>query len=150
MGELNPYGSDPKFALFPHPRTASGNRLREIVGLTDVAYLKFLTRVNLCSGKWSADQARVSARSLRDEGDHEVIVLLGAKVCSAFGGPPTFQIERGLDARFVTLPHPSGLCRAWNEEGSVDRARAVLTSAAPWVPWGMTSAREELTTGGVA
>ena len=27
------------------------------------------------------------------------------------------------------LPHPSGLCRLWNEPGSVDRARAAVATA---------------------
>ena len=36
VGEANPYGEDPKYALFPQPRRAAGNRLRLIFGLTDL------------------------------------------------------------------------------------------------------------------
>lgn len=33
----------------------------------------------------------------------------------------------------LVLPHPSGLCRAWNEPGAAERARAAVTrlEAAP-------------------
>jgi hypothetical protein len=144
VGEVNPYGADPKFALYPRPRHASGNRLREIMGLTDACYMRLLARVNLCAGKWEPRQARLSALDVLEAGNHPVLVLLGAKVRAAFEGPPAFQVVQGLDAKLVGLPHPSGLCRAWNEPGAVERARAALAEAAPWVPWGMTDMKAEL------
>lgn len=66
------------------------------------------------------------------------LVLCGAKVCSAFtldyrpfsaSGP--VRVMRGDhspfgEVRYVTLPHPSGLCRAWNQPGAFEAARAAL------------------------
>jgi hypothetical protein len=88
-------------------------------------------RVNLCTGKWSAPAARAEAQRLVDGDEHEVFVLLGRKVVSAFlpGTPKQFTIEEHCAGRFVILPHPSGLCRVWAEPGAFARARALLVEA---------------------
>ena len=52
VGEVNPYGADPRMALYHLPRGASGDRLREILGLDDATYIRRLSRVNLCTGRW--------------------------------------------------------------------------------------------------
>lgn len=89
-------------------------------------YLARFERVNLCDGKWSMPKARERARKLWWERGAGVIVLLGSKVCAAFGEPfEPFTIPSGM-TRLVILPHPSGLCRLWQEPGAYDRARAVL------------------------
>jgi hypothetical protein len=151
IGEVNPYGVDPKFALYPRPRHASGNRLREIMGLTDAVYMRHLARVNLCTGKWTAREAGAAAVAVREAAlacpAENVVVLLGSKVRAACGGPPAFEFWcTGSRVTTVGLPHPSGLCRAWNAPGAVARARDVLTQAAPWMPWGMIDMRAELLT----
>lgn len=143
VGEVNPYGVDPKFALYPRPRHASGNRLRAIMGLTDTAYMKFLDRANLCAGKWSAPAARRAAEDLVLL-PYDVLILLGAKVRGAFDGPAPFKQFVSMEYRLVGLPHPSGRCRTWSDPGAAERAREVLAKAAPWVPWGMVGMRDEL------
>lgn len=60
--------------------------------------------------------------------------LLGAKVTRAFGfGFQPFTAWRhyllGSHTTYVCLPHPSGLCRAWNEPGAYARARGALRGA---------------------
>lgn len=139
IGESNPYGSDPAFALYHLPRHASGNRLREHLGLRDATYEK-LARANLCSGPWRAGDAREKMRCLLETFD--VLVCLGAKAvgvaCGVLGWerPPFFGASAVGRTTVVSLPHPSGLNRAWNVEGARDRARAVLRGCAPDVPWG--------------
>lgn len=134
VGELNPYGSDPGFALFHLPRRASGDRLREHLGLRDVTY-EALAKVNLCDRAWSNQAAFEEAINLRFK--YRVMVCLGVKVRRAFGAPPPFtSAEDFFGCRLVSLPHPSGLCRVWNEPGARDRARALLREVAPDVPWG--------------
>ena len=58
------------------------------------------------------------------------VVLLGARVAEAFGEIYThFMLYPGVRLNFVSLPHPSGRCRLWNEPESYERARAVLRAA---------------------
>ncbi len=136
VGESNPYGADPRYALYPYPETSAGGRLCfKVLGLTRREYLARFDRVNLCAGKWSLPEARKKALELSES--HDVIVFLGAKVCKAFDCKfepfwvsTPFTIDGVLSAqRRVMLPHPSGLSRAWNEPGAFERARAVLREA---------------------
>ena len=155
MGEVNPLGSDPRHALYHLPRTSSGNRLRCILGLTDLEYHQLLDKVNLCEGQWSARQApaHLAELVLSRRG---VIVLLGARVRDAAqrmsrlasssldlqAAVPDREVEffsrvtLGSGVVLACLPHPSGLCRLWNEPGAAARARALLREVAPQVPWG--------------
>lgn len=159
VGEDNPYGSDPRYALFCEPPNSAGGRLQRLV--LDVSrreYLASFERVNLCARKWGLREARASAADLR-RGERGVFVLLGAKVCSAFGFEfnPTFRYFDDFSMstshqnyqRFVVLPHPSGLSRAWNAPGAFDSARATLRAAGvlpvpPLVSKQPTETREEL------
>jgi uracil-DNA glycosylase len=130
VGESNPYGASPEFALYPLPEHASGARLARILGLSRTQYLRAFDRVNLlqCS-KWSARLAREAA-SLLDatRPSEQVFVLLGARVCSAFGGTgeSLCEVRTGCGRTAVLLPHPSGRNRVWNEPGTVERARALV------------------------
>jgi hypothetical protein len=138
VGELNPYGADPRMALYHLPRGASGDRLREILGLSDVSYARKLAKVNLCSRSWSATRARAAARYLLDASPQEVLVLLGARVRDAFGGPPffgrsTWRRDDGSEIAMVGLPHPSGRNLLWNDPRGRARAAAALCAEAPWV-----------------
>lgn len=132
VGETNPYGADPKFALYPLPEKSAGGRLcTKIMGLTRLEYLQRFDRVNLCAGKWSMKEARHRAVDLLGTDERSTLVLFGAKVTRAFDIDFfPFQItHRQHERRVVILPHPSGLCRAWNEPGAYERARAVLREA---------------------
>ena len=142
VGEDNPYGQDPRFALFHKPRHASGNRLRQHLGLRDATYEK-LSKINLCTEKWDLREARIRAGVRLNSTYHpylRVIVLLGAKVRSAFSLEKTefFGVTSIPDVKpvLVVLPHPSGRNLLWNQPGARASARGVLKFAAPWVPWG--------------
>jgi hypothetical protein len=145
VGELNPYGADPRHALFCEPPNSAGGRMQRLVcGLSRREYLK-LSRVNLCVGRWSARYARESAdKVLRRPESCDPIVMLGRKVAKAFADASN-ELEvspfcGGFDGRWgnhlISLPHPSGLCRAWNEPGAFGRARELLREACPEVQWG--------------
>ena len=135
VGEANPYGSDPAFALYPSPPGCSGERLcRLILGLDPDDYLDRFDRVNLCPRAWDELEARSRAATLFVEAHARgvPIVLLGAKVTRASGTdfvPFTVLARTSLCPTRVVLPHPSGLARAWHAPGAYERARAVLRGA---------------------
>jgi hypothetical protein len=134
VGELNPYGADPRMALYPLPEGASGDRLRGILGLTCGEYLLQFDRVNLCTGKWSMKQACEVVRRIREERSRESIILLGRRVATAFGvGDRNFFEVVGT---LFLLPHPSGRCRVWNDGRNVLRAQAVVKMAVQWAERG--------------
>lgn len=166
VGELNPHGSDPRLALYHLPRASSGNRLRLIMGVTDLEYHLLFDRANLCDGRWSAKAARERLAALSDaRPTGGAVVLLGGRVRDVARRlleakfksavplgffnkwdvwdpyPVTYDVNRlfvtsKLVQTFACLPHPSGLCRLWNEPGAVTRARRLLAEVAPWVNWG--------------
>lgn len=133
VGESNPYGDDPEFALYPLPEYASGGRLARILGLSRTEYLRRHDRVNLCTGTWSIKAAEQRALALHAERPAGTgIVLCGAKVALAFRRAgaytpaeflPLSRAEHG-GRHYLVLPHPSGLCRAWGVPGTVEAARA--------------------------
>ncbi len=125
VGESNPYGADPAFAMYPSPQSSAGYRLAVLVlGMRRSDYLRTFDRANLCAGKWSIKEARVNADAIRSR----KLILCGSKVCSAFGIDFNPFTKCG---DIVTLPHPSGLCRLWNEPDAFENARAVVREAFP-------------------
>lgn len=131
VGELNPYGQDPRYALYHEPRNASGDRLRRILGLTVRSYVP-IQKYNLCSEAWSTEKARWRAKGLIDECD--VLVLLGSKVRHAFERwtleIEPFKVHTLLRPNhrvlLIPLPHPSGMCREWNQPEAVLGARELV------------------------
>ena len=139
VGELNPYGARPDYALYCAPRGCAGWRLCKLVLRMDQDAYLACWRVNLCDGKWSKPRARERADHLQHDpsAPWDVIVMLGRRVADAFnyGGEPYSSARRPrgdgfreprMIVRLVSLPHPSGLCRAWHEPGAFDRARAAV------------------------
>lgn len=133
VGELNPYGADPRYALYHEPRNASGDRLRRILGLTVRSYVP-LPKYNLCVGKWSVKAARARAQEIW--GQHSTLVLLGGKVRAVYDDLVVGKLEafkvRTIDASaewkvlLIPLPHPSGMCREWNNPTAVLGARELV------------------------
>lgn len=143
IGEMNPYGSNPRHALFHLPERATGHRLQDrILQVSAYDYYRNYDRMNLCVGKWSIKDARLVASIVRKRYfESRVIVLLGAKVCSAFGleyepfavyrrrtsyHPVWWASGAPWPRTYVVIPHPSGLNRLWNDKKMYDRARRVL------------------------
>lgn len=131
VGELNPYGSDPRYALFPFPLHATGGRLRKILGLSLSAYMNGFDKMNLCTGRWSQPEARRKAAEVMLQ-SRTPIVLLGRKVAGAFfpaGPPEPFTVAhetRFSVAPVYLIPHPSGMCREWNDPQAIPKVRALL------------------------
>jgi hypothetical protein len=123
VGESNPYGGNPVYALYPEPHGCTGWRLCHLILKMDPGvYRDTYGRANLVRGAWSMPRAREAAAALRATGHR--FVLLGAKVAAAFGHrfePFTTPVTTEL-----ILPHPSGLNRMWAEPGMFDRAREAV------------------------
>lgn len=165
IGEDNPLSDDPANALYNWPRGCAGWRLQRILGLRGQTYLA-LHRGNLCSPAWDLGRARTRARILLGDGaPWSTVVMLGRRVADAFSWVVDEErraragrdLDRLIlrpfrwyslhamlgcapscarDIRLVSIPHPSGRCRAWNDPTSVAKVREVLALAAPEVPWG--------------
>lgn len=134
VGELNLLSNDPNHALFPYPTNGSGGRLAMILGLTPTQYMNMFDRVNLCTGRWSLAKARI--RVCEVVAGREVIVLLGSKVTAACGYRyEPFRVYYAPSAKIVVLPHPSGLCRVWNDPLAEHRARVALVNAGVKIKW---------------
>lgn len=129
VGESNPYGCDPNYALYPLPTGCSGNRLcHRILGMGMDAYLDSFDRRNLCPGHWSLAHAKQVAQSLWESSGR--FILLGSKVCQAWQTPfVPFKIFDG--GTCLILPHPSGLCRLWAAPDAITKARAGVLAIAP-------------------
>lgn len=136
VGESNPYGADPYYALYPSPDGCTGERLcRLILRLAADEYLDRFDRDNLCDGPWSMKAARVKGEKLWNESvemKRPAIILLGRKVADAFFKgirevPGPFSVTTNCtDTDIVCLPHPSGLCRAWQIPGAFDKAHDLI------------------------
>lgn len=138
VGEANPYGADPYFALYPRPEGASGDRLCHLIldFRHEKHYLDLFERVNLCPRDWNTRAARERAVQLRSVPAFQA-VLLGRKVAAAFGleDVPAFSVWRPSEvsrAWCVLLPHPSGRCTEWNTPGAFQRARELVQSVYPY------------------
>ena len=149
VGELNPYGAEPEFALYCHPPGCSGARLRLILGLSEDLYLD-LHRANLCTGDWSKEQAKTKAvELLAPDSPWSVMVLLGRKVTETFeklDGEPLIAFSSRTccpGKTLVSLPHPSGRNAAlWNLRAR-ERAREIMHGLVSELPWGSCMATEE-------
>lgn len=139
VGELNPHGGDPRFALYDYPEHSAGAHLRRILGLDTERYLA-IRRTNLCRGRWTMAEARRKVESLvADQGaPWRRIVMLGRRVAAAFDCadvPAYTSAVRCFDGSWprefvmVAIPHPSGLNREWDAPGAAERARAAVVGA---------------------
>ena len=137
VGEDNPYGSNPRHALFPLPPNAAGGRLMRHLGLRRATYLgERVRRINLCQGKWDGTEARARTRGIKffDASSYDAVVILGAKVRDAFGfndrdffeAFTTVHPGNGATSNYVVLPHPSGRSRPWNDPEARQKARDLL------------------------
>ena len=131
VGESNPLGSDPRYALYPLPWNATGGRLCKILRLSFHEYIEKFDRVNLLQlglGKWSVTEARRSAALLT----HRRRILLGRRVADAHRVPfrpfRRFEIICNFTetAAVLILPHPSGRNLIWNDPASAIRARRAV------------------------
>ena len=138
IGMNNPYGADPRFALYPLPVGSAGGRLygmlQEATGIGRQAYLETFERVNLVDGPWKAAAARERAAQLRPWLIGRHVILLGRAVQAAFGidADPLAEVVRTISVipRFETVyhavPHPSGRNLWYNNPANREAAKALL------------------------
>lgn len=151
IGEDNPYGSDPQFALYCEPPHSAGGRLcRYVLGLRRSTYLDAFERANLCSTTWRAKEARDRAFEIMNQ--HEPgrwYILCGAKVARAFDLRPATAEEPIIIATrypepalggYAVIPHPSGRCRLWNDLTAA-QVRRSLAEILPDIPFGERASR---------
>lgn len=156
VGEANPYGADPRYALYYDPERSAGGRLcRLVCELRPSTYLA-IHRANLCPSDWSTREAHrralLIAGAQTPSTPWRVIVMLGRKVHDAFAHgtglhlePFARSVHEPSGLTFLALPHPSGLNRrAWNVPGAYERARAALREVAPAIPWGEAPAPHKI------
>ena len=130
-------GFDDQYALYPYDNRSSGARLMKICGLTRETFLDndIVGRVNLCGRLWSWSIARETVAQLQLF--KTPLVLLGKLTAEAFGTNLAPFTARPLDGQMlVSLPHPSGMNREWNEPRNVKRARNLLKKTIPEMSWG--------------
>lgn len=136
VGEHNPYGQDPRYALYPRPTNSAGGRLCKVLGMSALGYINQFHRRNLLDTlKWSAPRARAAALDVqRAAEDGDALVLLGSRVSAAFGVEfvPLYSAWfTGTRVRLLVIPHPSGRSRLWNEAGMAVRVRAAVEALTP-------------------
>lgn len=143
VGEDNPLSVAPECALYPYPAGCAGYRFAEDIANVGTGHHLATWRTNLCSPRWSARAARERAEVLlAKDAPWKVIVMLGRKVARAFAtavdGDASAEVEPFCGAAvepegklLISLPHPSGRNRIWNDLAQVHRARKTLADAAP-------------------
>ena len=139
IGMNNPYSNDPRYALYPHPQKSAGYRLydmlrqaayRENMMVSLVNYVDRFDRFNLVTGEeWNVKEAALGAQSLLGTLQDRKVVICGKAVAKAFDlKQPDFSLQKkhqhGFD--YWVIPHPSGLCREYNDPFTVRRVGDLL------------------------
>lgn len=150
IGQAPPPSFDPEThsPLHPNPPTASGGRLASIMGLNRGTYLRTFQRINLLrdfpGGRkhpggtrrdyWPRAEARQAAEMIAPLLHGRRVILVGRNVARAFGlerlpwhAWTTYHADYPPDdparAWMAAVPHPSGLCRWYNDPANMDEAR---------------------------
>lgn len=123
VGECDPRGGEPLDRRQPG---RSGARLASILGLPAAEY-DASRRMNLCRVAWSRPEASATWSAAAAAG---VVVVLGRRAASVVSpGAGPFSVTTVGQLVVVCLPHPSGLCRVWNDRANFNRARRLLSAA---------------------
>lgn len=116
----------------------SGRRLAELAGVTYEDLPRVFELRNVFD-RWPGRDGRGDAFPAREARrrasgmviDCERVVFVGVATARAFGvigaEPASWFSWRGVVAAVV--PHPSGICRWWNDPRNVDAARRLLLEA---------------------
>jgi hypothetical protein len=148
VGEVVPEGVSREDAMALGVPGGSGNRLLRVLGMTEGDFSEYLERVNLCLEKWGLEEAEASVDRLLGEygSRYRYFLLLGIKVRRAFAGRTRFlPVGRYCHLGYLpeekltllSIPHPSGRCRSWNDPSAITEVRKVLVAVAGrYVPWG--------------
>jgi hypothetical protein len=135
VGLCPPPGWDPEPVFGERPSVSATRMDSTLPGWRDR-----LLGANAWWTHWDWDSRVVPSRvpQIVRETGAELAVALGREVHRELGvrGAPPFFEERLVELpwhphplRVLLLPHPSGLCRVWNEQDNRDAATASLTEA---------------------
>lgn len=123
VGMNNPLSDRPEAALLPYPVGCAGWRLwkmvNEVCGVSRAEYCRLTERVNLVSARaWDPYRAREAAAGLWSRLEGRRAVILGAATRTSLWlpqvGPASWTVTSGVT--WCSLPHPSGLCREYNDQ----------------------------------
>lgn len=133
LGLYNPHSDDPREALSPRPKGASGWRLWKVLndasGMTEREYESKFRRYNLLTGSPRGEPSAAAQAFLKLVPPGSRVVALGDRVRSAVGiDKRTFEWQERGEHRFAFPPHPSGLNRFYNDPASRRRAAEFLLS----------------------
>lgn len=118
----NPHSDHPGAALFPHPVGVAGHRLWEMVhaicGVTRAEYCRLIDRRNVLNARqWDLLAAAEALQDMEVVLQGRRVVVLGATVRNLLRLPATTlgRWQRSPRFEWCYLPHPSGLCRDYND-----------------------------------
>lgn len=135
VGEApGPKDTTSRTPLWSIRKGSAGSRLRAMTGLDRSAWTRRVPKFNLVPyriTKWPREFAEQQAQNLSSSLLRDCdLVLCGRKVARAFGVPskhPWLVWTRSAwGPRVVVIPHPSGLCREYNDPEFVKRASRFL------------------------
>lgn len=135
VGMDNPQSARPEHALWTQPPGCSGHRLWRMAtartGISEEEWLAMTDRRNLCVGGWDLQRAKAQAEEWRPELEQRTVVQLGVSVYGAMRhhshrGMLRMPLEWQIDRDWVYIPHPSGLCRSYNDDTIVAAVEIVL------------------------
>lgn len=128
VGLNNPHSIDPEKALGPDPHGSAGYRLwlmlkmaanKNGVDLSEADYLARFRRVNLSDAvQFNVHVAKARVPELLESFKFRQVVLCGTRVPTILGLKHTgFHLgpQHGKEFAYYVIPHPSGLCREYND-----------------------------------
>lgn len=134
IGQAPGPNTNPEAPLFPIPKSSTGGRLVELMGIHPSAYLKLFDRTNLLHefpGRWKRDdkwprrEARIAAQAIRPLLKYRTAILVGRNVARAFDleGLEFQKWERIHSANIAVIPHPSGRNHWYRKPGNAEVAQ---------------------------
>lgn len=136
IGQAPGPNTDPRLPLYPLPRTSTGGRLADFMGLTTHQYLRTFDRCNVLQefpGKVKRDdkfplrEARIAANAMAPLLVGRQIICVGRNVGSSFGWsdlPFHTTVVTSDGTEWTVVPHASGRNHWYNKEENRMAARA--------------------------
>lgn len=124
VGMNNPLSVEPRAALLPYPRGSAGWNLwrmaSDVCGVSRSEFRRSFEFVNLCDDRiWNPIAARAKYETLESAWAGRRVLLMGRAVLGVLwlNTPPyDLRWRSGRPYLWCSLPHPSGLCREYNNK----------------------------------
>lgn len=124
LGMNNPNSARPDAALLPYPRGCAGHRLwamvHDVCGVSRAEYCRLTERRNLLDARtWCYRAAAARVEDAWSVLQGRRVIFLGASLRALMWRPVTppasWRRDEARDVTWSWLPHPSGLCRDYND-----------------------------------